>query len=708
LQELPRSGINVESFEALQTVGANFLEEKILSNSRKNERGTSKTTRSFLVVMMVAIVSLFAVGCGSDNNDFVATGTNNGPGVQTGTVTLQFAKAQTTVPQATASVVAEFFDAAGNRVFGPQTDAFANTIAYTGVPTSATNARITSLDAAGNPIATSTATFTVIAGGNVTATSGATTPVTFTIQTTPDPANVQVGGTQQLSTSVTFSNGTVRSDTATGGSTAYSGGGNFATVSSPGGLVTGVAVGNTQVVATFGLNGVSVSDTVVVSVAGAAGQLVANPSAVALTNATTSQAVTTTFNGQTVTATGTLSGFTGGVNATNLTFSSGTVSSSAAVNGTANLNLSFTPAGGTAVNTTVPVTVTRDGNPPTPPPPPGTPARLVLAQPNLVVQSGNTATVNATYFPANSTIGTAVPAGTLTGVAKNPMPAGSAGNWNFNSAANQVQAFAPGGAPPQPSNNDTVEFTVTFTPAVGAAVSADLKVTAVTNGADPRLTAITSSQLVGASSLTLPSGTVYPFIVINTAGNGTQTVAATGTGAVGAVSIDPATSPNIGTFSVAGAPASNTLTAAAVPASGNVVLRRVVTTAPLTFAPVATVNVNVTNTTLLAGGAPNVILTPSANSVKSGTALPFKIEWLFQDNTRLDVTPFYSVTESDPPLDFILNPVSGLSNGFVTADPGVAAVTPATIAINAIIGGVIAPPAGTVVTGPTANINVTP
>jgi trimeric autotransporter adhesin len=697
-----------------------------LNNLRTSERDARRPARSILVALMAVLMSLFAVGCGSSSGDFVATGNNGSapqpPLAQTGSVTFQLVKAQTaTVPQATEFVLVEFFNRANVSLFLPAPVAFGTgTFTIEGVPITATQARLTALDANNNPISISIATFQVVPGGDVVATVGQTVLLSFDIDTTPNPASVAVNATRQLSLDVIFTDGTVSlppapASSVTGATFSFtSADPQVATVSS-GGLITGVSVGNTTVNVTLTLNGVTKTDSVSVNVTNSvtpppdpgAPRLEVSPTSVTLTNTSVSQTIEATFfpanatTGQVVTAQTTAAN-----PPTGITYSAGTITSTTIQNTTANLVISFTPTGGSAVNATVAVTVSRlaggGANP-------GTPARLVLSQPNLFVDATTpvNGVVNATFFPANSTVGTTLGFNTLTGVPKNAAPVGTENTWTFNTAANTIVPSGGGGGA---ATNSTVVFTMTHTPPGGTAVTADLNVTAVAAG-DPRLTAVTNSKLIGATNLSLPSGTVYPFVVVNTLGNGSSAVAATGTAAVGAVSIDPASSNTIGSYgTAAGPPVHNNLSAAAVPASGNVILRRVTSLTPLSFTPVATVSVNVTNTTLLAGGAPNVVLTPSANSVKSGETLPFKVEWLFQDNTRLDVTPFYNITESDPPLDFNLTPAAmgGLSPGFVTADPGLGAVTPGTIAINAIINAVITPPAGTPVPSATANVSVTP
>lgn len=672
------------------------------------------------MLLLLLLVSLFAVGCGDSGEDFVVVGDNgnNNPQVPTTTVNFQFARAQANVtanvPTGTTRLHIEFLSSLDAKVFETEVD-FAPTVSVGGVPVTATKAVVTPLDRNGIPLATILYNLQLVEGKTFDAIPlGPGFLVTFnTLTATPDPTKIGVNATQQLSLTVGFSNGNTLSGTAAGGVASYTSGDALIASVSSSGLITGVSAGNTTVNVSYSLNNVTRTDTVSVEVTGSGGtgnvsvnRLIANPTSVTLTNSTTSQKVAATFFpansnvGQNVTATGVLSNFTGGVDATNLSYTSasGNVTSTAAVNGTATLTLSFTPQGGSAVNTTVPITVSRaaatgggggggGGG--------GTPARLQVLQSSLFVQSGATSAnpLTAFYFPANSTTGVLVPASALVGVAKNANPAGTENRWTFNNNAT-ISAFGAGGSA---ADNNTVVFTITHTPANGAAASVDITITAVP-AMDPRLSSIISSTYFGATNLTLPSGAGYPFTVVNVLGDGSRVPAPVGTTNPGEISIDPTSANNIGTYGTLNG--HNGLTAAAVAATGTVTLRRVVSTG--NFATVASINVTIKAVTLGAGA--NVVLTPAANSVKGGNTLDYKVEWVLSDATRVDVTPFYSVAGVNLTPQF--DPVTGLSLGHATTTT-VMANTAGTLTLTGVIGGLVEPaPGGTL--GPVVNINVTP
>ena len=224
---------------------------------------------SLLIMMMVMLVSLFAVGCGDSNNDFVFTGNNNNnPNNNPGTLTFQFVKAnaQATVPATTVSIRFDYLDAEGDEIGAPDIEPFAESITVT-PPAGMVSVRITPIDGNGFPVAQATATQAFPPNNtdvDVDMSAYNFTAVTLTsIVATPDPTNVTVGGSQQLTVTGTFSNG----DVVTFGSSAIANtdftpdnSGTFSVNAT--GSVTGVAAGPGLLTVAYG----SVTDTVTVNV----------------------------------------------------------------------------------------------------------------------------------------------------------------------------------------------------------------------------------------------------------------------------------------------------------------------------------------------------------------------------------------------------------------------------------------------------------
>jgi hypothetical protein len=234
--------------------------------------------RSTLMVLIISLVSLFALGCGDDQDDFVFTNTNN---VATGNVVFQFARAQAaTVPTDTATLVFDFFNStvpsAGALIYSAESP-FANVVTVTGVPVDARSVVVTCYDVDGQPIADLFAVITVLPGVNTNAdlSNANVNPITFdSITVTPDPVDLVLGtqnnSTAQLLVTGNFSNGesiqfTTAENAANG--TFMSNAPGVATVSESG-LVSGVSAGATTVDVTYEVNGVVRSTNVDVEVTG--------------------------------------------------------------------------------------------------------------------------------------------------------------------------------------------------------------------------------------------------------------------------------------------------------------------------------------------------------------------------------------------------------------------------------------------------------
>lgn len=233
---------------------------------------------SLFIVWMVMLVSLFAVGCGSSNGDFVFTGNQ---GNQTpGTLTFNFVRAQsaTEVPQSTFAIQFDWINNAGG-IISTVVEPFAAQITLV-PPAGAQRARITPLTEDGFPL------FSIEgpvgappAGTNQvvdTANWGFTEITLDGITLTPDPVTISLGTqnpTQQMTVTGNFSNGTnvVFPASALADVVFTPDNSNTYTVNATG-LVTGVMIGNGQLSAsyTFTEDGatVAVSDTVAVNVSG--------------------------------------------------------------------------------------------------------------------------------------------------------------------------------------------------------------------------------------------------------------------------------------------------------------------------------------------------------------------------------------------------------------------------------------------------------
>lgn len=146
--------------------------------------------RLLVSLLLMAFVATFSVGCGDNNDGFVAT-TGGGTTATTGDLVFNFtlAPAQAIqVPSNTTDLDFEFFDAANNSVF-TYTQAYANTVTVSGVPATATRVVITARGPNG-PVAIIEAPVTVVAGGSVVVDlSGAT--ITFLGQLSVEPVNLQ-------------------------------------------------------------------------------------------------------------------------------------------------------------------------------------------------------------------------------------------------------------------------------------------------------------------------------------------------------------------------------------------------------------------------------------------------------------------------------------------------------------------------------------
>jgi len=666
--------------------------------------------------MLMALVSLFAVGCGDSGEDFVVTGNQGNNGANTGAVTFQFARAQQTVPAATALFDIRFFSANGLQVFEQLNIPFNTTITVQNVPTSATRAVVTAKNAAGIPLATIDYSLNVVGGGTANAVPGTSTLVTFdTVTATPDPTSVAIGGTQQISLAVGFSNGDSLSGAAAGGTPVFTSSAPAVATVNATGLVTGVTAGSATITVAYNLNGVTRTDTVAVTVTvapPAPGALVANPTSATLTNTTATQVFSATINGAPVNFTGNVGTFTGTVAAGNLSYDNATRTLTATGNATGSAVLTLTS--GTAT-TNVPVTVNR-GNvaPPVPPVPPGTPARLeVSPSPLLIAPGTNTTTgspLQVRFFPANSTVGVLVPDAGYTITFTGANPVGTENRYQYTSANGFFTNNLNGGVADGASVTANVSATVN-----GQTATQPIQVNTNTAAAGQ----IVSSQLVSVSGTTLrlPRGTTYPFKVVNVLGNGTRSNApfsATGATA-GDISFEPTGLAALGsaTFTAPGAAVAFGNAAA----TGTLTLRRTNNPAGSGFTTIATIAVTLEDTTA-ATATPWLRLVPSSNAVRVGQKLPYKVEFVSANGNVQDITPVTIVAPTGAITVVDTDPTqTTVRTGLATAGaaPGAATIQFGVITQAGLFGAnpAFVPPAGTTfaaanVTGSPANITVTP
>lgn len=217
--------------------------------------------RSFLAVLVLAIAGLGLTGCGSsgNNSEFVAT---NGGGFTptTGAVVFNFVTAQApfTVDANTASLQFDFYNGVDPTPIFSTTRDFDTTVSIGGVPTAARSVIITGFDSNGFPLYTINQTVTVV-GGETTTVDGvnAAVPVSLLqLSLSGDPfvpseltqVNVPLNGTAQVFLFAEYSNG---SRVLVGDLATYQvENASIATVNTLG-TVSGLAIGNTNLLAQF-------------------------------------------------------------------------------------------------------------------------------------------------------------------------------------------------------------------------------------------------------------------------------------------------------------------------------------------------------------------------------------------------------------------------------------------------------------------------
>lgn len=667
-----------------------------MSHSRTIERGIKPAKPSSLIALLLALVSLFAVGCGDSGEDFVRTGNDFAqPPSQTGTVTFQFARAQqvANVPAGTTKLHFDFFNADGAEVFQADRD-FDTTVTIEGVPPSTTRAVVTALDANNVPLATLLYNLQVVAGGTSTATLlGPDDLIQFTTLTaTPDPINMVANTTQQLTVSARFSDGSSLPVDAALGVRFSSRNSAIANVTANG-LVAGVAAGNTTVDVSLVLNGVSRTDTVTVNVTAAGGgggggggggtpgaaRLDLAPTTVTLTNTSTSATIVATFfpanstNGQIVTAQTTSTPPTG------LTYTpaTGTITSTTGgqANSTVNLVVRFT-SGTTTVNNTVTVNINRGPATGGVTPPPGTPARLDVT-PDTLTLAANTANASgrlqARFFAANSTTGVLLAPDAVTVTFSNANPPGTENRYSYNPTgvnAGQINTSANGGA----ADGNTV--TATFFRIQGGVTLTDTVPITVNTANANLVQSARVASLVG-TSLRLPQGSTYPVVIEETLQSGAK------------VTVPPANIVTAGSL-----PGQYTLTSSSASATYTT------GTAILTLGAIGTSNIAISRNNGAPAGGSAVTLTFSTDTVNStdlvdppakrialvatpttasvGTGVPYRVELRYKTGLPQDITPVVGMTTT-----------ANLTQEQIAGGPA-AGVNVGIVVINAVGGGSLA------------------
>lgn len=149
--------------------------------------------KSSAALLLVALASILAVGCGNSEN-FVFTNTINQPGATTGNLTFNFVQAQgvITVPIGTTTLEFTFFDGLNQTGNVTLTDEqpYAAQVTVFGVPVTTQSYRIVARNANGAALATTTGAVTVVPGQTVTV--DVTGAITILTQPNNSPLNVFV------------------------------------------------------------------------------------------------------------------------------------------------------------------------------------------------------------------------------------------------------------------------------------------------------------------------------------------------------------------------------------------------------------------------------------------------------------------------------------------------------------------------------------
>ncbi len=226
-------------------------------------------------MILISLVSVLAIGCGSSQKDYVFTG--NVPSTTTGNVRFLLDRAlaqEGIIPVSSRSFEVEFFNSAGASVLLTNGSLAANEskfeVTVTGVPVSAVDFSLTIYDGpivsgavTGVPLLNYADDISVPAGNTITVDLDLATRVAVTlssVRVNPNPVNLNVSTTRRLAVDVTYSNGDTFLNFPLGNTSSSqvvfaSTNATIANVTpgglvAGGGLVQGVASGNTTITAT--------------------------------------------------------------------------------------------------------------------------------------------------------------------------------------------------------------------------------------------------------------------------------------------------------------------------------------------------------------------------------------------------------------------------------------------------------------------------
>lgn len=183
------------------------MEDKVLKKFQSKS--------ALLTLLMFGLVSLFAVGCGDDREDFVITNNNN---AATGSLVFRFQRllaAQTVdnVPAGTTTLRFDFFTtnpATQNSFSFTETRAFAEVVTFTNVPADIRSVLVTAFDNNGQPLATLAGAVTVVVGQTTEVNLNDAQPVVIDgLSVAPETLILVNGGTGQLTATGSFNNGSV-------------------------------------------------------------------------------------------------------------------------------------------------------------------------------------------------------------------------------------------------------------------------------------------------------------------------------------------------------------------------------------------------------------------------------------------------------------------------------------------------------------------
>ena len=220
-------------------------------------------------MLMVGLVALFSVGCGDSRDNFVST-TNQG---NTGNLVFNFQQATpqtvTTVPANTTQLRFDLFSTNPGTLAtlvetrGPI--AYANQVVLQNVPSNVVFVAVTALSADGIPLSVSTGAASVIIGDDNTVNLTNVENVTFdSLTVTPNPINLDEGGTQTVTVTANFSND--ESATLSNENVTFNvASGEIANISSSG-VLTALNAGNTTLDASWTFGSTTRMDTALVNV----------------------------------------------------------------------------------------------------------------------------------------------------------------------------------------------------------------------------------------------------------------------------------------------------------------------------------------------------------------------------------------------------------------------------------------------------------